>query len=125
MTASFPPALGLGSWPAARRQLLPPPRWRPHRCPRIVVSRQARAPRPSRDLARGAAARSRLVAASRRLLPPRSPPSGGTRRRDSPCSSSSSPRLCLHKLETAADKYVAEEVSGTLSSLKLSFLEIK
>ncbi|XP_066362972.1 uncharacterized protein [Miscanthus floridulus] len=143
---SSPPALR--SSPAA--QLLPPSRPRRRR---LVLSRPARCSRPSCDLARGASARygphpqplPRLVAVE-------SPPSTslaavGAIRRDSETGLalllvvlglvmsfflsltilSFSATRALQKMETAANKLAkvfAEEVPGTLSSLKLSFMEI-
>ncbi|XP_066362971.1 uncharacterized protein [Miscanthus floridulus] len=144
---SSPPALR--SSPAA--QLRPP--WRPRRR-RLVLSRPARASRPSCHLARGASARygphpqplPRLVAAE---SPPSNPPLAavGAIRRDAETGLalllvvltvvmsfflsltilSFSATRALQKMETAANKLAkvfAEEVPGTLSSLKLSFMEI-
>ncbi|XP_066379586.1 uncharacterized protein [Miscanthus floridulus] len=143
---SSPPALRSSPPP----QLLLP--WRPRRR-RLVVSSPARASRPSCVLASGASARygphpqplPRLVAAE-------SPPStslaavGGVRRDAetglalllvvlgvvmsfflSLTILSFSASRALQKMETAANKLAkvfAEEVPGTLSSLKLSFMEI-
>ncbi|PAN17176.1 hypothetical protein PAHAL_3G110800 [Panicum hallii] len=140
---SSPPAL-LSS-PAA--QQLPP--WRPHR--RRLVPRPACAWRSSLILAHRSGApyrpqpQPRLVPAQSHPPPPL--PAAGAVRRDAETGLalllvvlaavmscflsltilSFTACRALHKLETAANKLakvVAEEAPGTLSSLKLSFLEI-
>ncbi|CAL4910441.1 unnamed protein product [Urochloa decumbens] len=141
---SSPPALA--SSPAAA-QPLPP--WRPH-CRRIVP-RPPSASRPSSILAHGASARCRsqpqprLVAAQSHPPPPL--PDAGAARRNAETGLalllvvlaavmscflsltilSFAASRTLQKLETTANKLVkvvADEAHGTLSSLKLSFLEI-
>ncbi|KAG2616277.1 uncharacterized protein LOC120664195 isoform X2 [Panicum virgatum] len=139
-----PPAL-LSSSAA---QQLPP--WRPHR--RRLVPNPACASRSSAILARRAGApyrpqpQPRLVAAQSHPPPPPLPAVGAVRRDAETglalllvvlaavMSSFLSLTILsftacrtLHKLKTAANrlaKVVAEEAPGTLSSLKLSFLEI-
>ncbi|CAL5097075.1 unnamed protein product [Urochloa decumbens] len=143
---SSPPALV--SSPAAAQQLPP---WRPRR--HRLVPRPPSASRPSSIPAHGASARyrsrpqPRLVAAQSH--PPSPPPllAVGAARRDAETGLailllvlaavmscflsltilSFAASRTLQKLETAANKLlkvVAEEAHGTLSSLKLSFLEI-
>ncbi|RCV15418.1 hypothetical protein SETIT_3G054800v2 [Setaria italica] len=140
---SSPPALV--SSPAVRQ--LPP--WRPFR--RRLVPRLACASRTSCELARGASVRyrqqpqPRLVAAQSHHPPALA--AVGSVRRDAETGLallllvlaavmscflsltilSFSACRALHKLETAANKLaklVAEEAPGTLSLLKLSFLEV-
>ncbi|KAG2624488.1 hypothetical protein PVAP13_3KG137600 [Panicum virgatum] len=141
---SSPPAL-VSSPPAPQ---LPP--WRPHR--RRLVPRPACASRSSPILARRAGSsyrpqpQPRLVAAQSH--PPATPlPAAATVRRDAETGLalllvvlaavmscflsftilSFTACRALHKLKTAANrlaKVVAEEAPGTLSLLKLSFLEI-
>ncbi|RLN30602.1 uncharacterized protein C2845_PM05G11820 [Panicum miliaceum] len=141
---SSPPAL-VSSQAASQ---LPP--WPPHR--RRLVPRPACASRSSPIIARRAGApyrpqpQPRLVAAQSHSPPPPLPAAGAVRRDAetglalllvvlaavmscflSLTILSFTACRTLHKLETAANrlaKVVAEEAPGTLSSLKLSFLEI-
>ncbi|CAN6336245.1 unnamed protein product [Urochloa humidicola] len=143
---SFPPAVA--SSPATAQQLPP---WRPRR--HCLAPGPARASRPSSVLAHGASARyrsqpqpqPRLVAAQSHPPPPL--PVAGAVRRDAETGLalllvvlaavmscflsltiiSFAASRTLQKLETAANKLVkvvADEAHGTLSSLKLSLLEI-
>uniref|UniRef100_K3ZD98 Uncharacterized protein n=1 Tax=Setaria italica TaxID=4555 RepID=K3ZD98_SETIT len=108
------------------------PPWRPFR--RRLVPRLACASRTSCELARGASVRyrqqpqPRLVAAQSHHPPALA--AVGSVRRDAETGLALLLLVlaaALHKLETAANKLaklVAEEAPGTLSLLKLSFLEV-